>query len=111
MGTPHQVSNIAALGSPIVKVASPMFIPVHNQLLRHLKRDLEMLQQQLGHFALISGNLKVIRLWYVLASFGHGQKTNSLGGAKGISGYPWQRLFDCHPRRPQKHGQICIKRR
>ncbi|KAK4451012.1 hypothetical protein QBC34DRAFT_459505 [Podospora aff. communis PSN243] len=53
MGTPHQGSNAADLGSFLVNVAS-MFVPTNDRILKHLKRDSEWLQQQLGQFGPIS---------------------------------------------------------
>jgi hypothetical protein len=53
MGTPHQGVGIAVHGRTVVKVAS-MFMPAHDRLLRHLKRDSELLQQQLGQYCPIS---------------------------------------------------------
>jgi hypothetical protein len=55
MGTPHQGGNGVALGRLIVNVAS-VFVAADDRLLRHLERDSESLQQQLGQYAPISGD-------------------------------------------------------
>jgi hypothetical protein len=55
MGTPHQGGNGVALGRLMVNVAS-VFVAANDQLLRHLERDSESLQQQLGQYAPISGD-------------------------------------------------------
>ena len=44
-----------SLGKLLVNIAS-VFVAADSQLLRHLERDSEWLQQQLGQFALISGD-------------------------------------------------------
>jgi hypothetical protein len=51
MGTPHQGG--AALGRFLVNIAS-VFAPADDRLLRHLERDSEWLQQQLGQYSSIS---------------------------------------------------------
>jgi hypothetical protein len=51
MGTPHQGG--IALGRLLVNIAS-VFVPPDDRLLRHLERDSEWLQQQLGQYAPIS---------------------------------------------------------
>jgi hypothetical protein len=53
MGTPHQGGSGVALGRLLVDIAS-VFIPTDNRLLRHLERDSEWLQQQLGQYGPIS---------------------------------------------------------
>jgi hypothetical protein len=55
MGTPHQGGNGVALGRLMVNVAS-VFVAADHRLLRHLERDSESLQQQLGQYAPISGD-------------------------------------------------------
>jgi hypothetical protein len=55
MGTPHQGGNGVALGKLMVNVAS-VFVAGDDRLLRHLERDSESLQQQLGQYAPISGD-------------------------------------------------------
>jgi hypothetical protein len=55
MGTPHQGGNGVALGRLMVNVAS-VFVAADDRLLRHLERDSESLQQQLGQYAPISGD-------------------------------------------------------
>jgi hypothetical protein len=55
MGTPHQGGSGVALGRLMVNVAS-MFVAADDRLLRHLERDSEWLQQQLGQYGPISGD-------------------------------------------------------
>jgi hypothetical protein len=53
MRTPHQGVSGVALGRLLVNIAS-VFVPTDDRLLRHLKRDSEWLQQQLGQYGPIS---------------------------------------------------------
>jgi hypothetical protein len=53
MGTPHQGGNGIALGRLLANIAS-VFVPADDRLLRHLERDSEWLQQQLGQYGPIS---------------------------------------------------------
>ncbi|KDN65752.1 hypothetical protein CSUB01_07533 [Colletotrichum sublineola] len=53
MGTPHQGGNGVQLGRVLVNVAS-IFISADDHLLKHLERDSEWLQQQLGQYGPIS---------------------------------------------------------
>jgi hypothetical protein len=53
MGTPHQGGAGVQLGKLLVNVAS-LFVPADNRLLKHLERDSEWLQQQLGQYGPIS---------------------------------------------------------
>lgn len=55
MGTPHQGGNGVQLGRLLVNVAS-LFVAADDRLLRHLERDSEWLQQQLGQYGPISGD-------------------------------------------------------
>ena len=55
MGTPHQGGSGVQLGKLMVNIAS-VFVAADNRLLRHLERDSEWLQQQLGSYAPISGD-------------------------------------------------------
>lgn len=55
MGTPHQGGNGVLLGESIIKLAS-IFVTADSKILKHLKRDSEWLQQQLGQYAPISGD-------------------------------------------------------
>ncbi|KAK0622435.1 hypothetical protein B0T14DRAFT_563886 [Immersiella caudata] len=52
MGTPHQGGSGVQLGRLMVNVAS-LFVAADDRLLRHLERDSEWLQQQLGQFSSI----------------------------------------------------------
>lgn len=54
MGTPHQGGNGVQLGRLLVNVVS-LFMAADNRLLKHLERDSEWLQQQLGQYGPISG--------------------------------------------------------
>lgn len=53
MGTPHQGGNGVSLGELLVNVAS-LFVAADDRMLKHLERDSEWLQQQLGQYAPIS---------------------------------------------------------
>ncbi|MCJ1348933.1 hypothetical protein MMC31_007166, partial [Peltigera leucophlebia] len=53
MGTPHQGSSGVHLGELVLNVAS-IFVTTNNEILQHLERDSEWLQQQLGQYAPIS---------------------------------------------------------
>ncbi|RYO00079.1 hypothetical protein AA0121_g13434 [Alternaria tenuissima] len=55
MGTPHQGGNGVALGRLMANVAS-VFAATDDRLLKHLERDSEWLQQQLGQYNPISGD-------------------------------------------------------
>lgn len=55
MGTPHQGGNGVQLGRLLVNVAS-LFVATDDRLLKHLERDSEWLQQQLGQYGPISGD-------------------------------------------------------
>ncbi|KAF2198403.1 hypothetical protein GQ43DRAFT_163670 [Delitschia confertaspora ATCC 74209] len=54
MGTPHQGGSGVQLGKILVNVAS-VFVAVDDRLMKHLERDSEWLQQQLGQYQPISG--------------------------------------------------------
>ncbi|KAI1772656.1 hypothetical protein F4818DRAFT_453453 [Hypoxylon cercidicola] len=54
MGTPHQGGNGVQLGRALVNIAS-IFIAADDHILRHLERDSEWLQQQMGQYGPISG--------------------------------------------------------
>ncbi len=56
MGIPHQDGNGVRLGELMLNVAS-IFVTTNNRILQHLERDAEWLQQQLGQYAPISGDL------------------------------------------------------
>jgi hypothetical protein len=56
MGTPHQGGSGVAFGRLMVNVAS-VFVAADDRLLRHLERDSEWLQQQLGQYGPISGDI------------------------------------------------------
>ena len=55
MGTPHQGGDGVQLGRLLVNVAS-LFVAADDRILRHLERDSEWLQQQLGQYGPISGD-------------------------------------------------------
>lgn len=55
MGTPHQGGNGVQLGKFLVNIAS-VFVNADDHLLKHLERDSEWLQQQLGQYGPISGD-------------------------------------------------------
>lgn len=53
LGTPHQGGNGVHLGELMLKVAS-IFVRVDDKILKHLERDSEWLQQQLGQYGPIN---------------------------------------------------------
>ncbi|MCJ1271049.1 hypothetical protein MMC22_010948 [Lobaria immixta] len=55
MGTPHQGGGGVCLGELMLNVAS-IFMTADDKILKHLERDSEWLQQQLGQYAPISGD-------------------------------------------------------
>jgi hypothetical protein len=55
MSTPHQGGNGVQLGKLIVNIAS-VFMAADDRVLKHLERDSEWLQQQLGQYGPISGD-------------------------------------------------------
>ncbi|CAI4212535.1 unnamed protein product [Parascedosporium putredinis] len=55
MGTPHQGGNAVQLGKLVVNIAS-IFVNADDHLLKHLERESEWLQQQLGQYGPISGD-------------------------------------------------------
>ncbi|TVY13910.1 Protein SERAC1, partial [Lachnellula arida] len=55
MGTPHQGGSGVQLGKLLVNVAS-IFVAADDRLMKHLERDSEWLQQQLGQYGPISGD-------------------------------------------------------
>jgi hypothetical protein len=55
MGTPHQGVSGVNLGKLMVNVAS-VFVAADDRLLKHLDRDSEWLQQQLGQYGPIGGD-------------------------------------------------------
>ena len=55
MGTPHQGGSGVKLGRFMVNIAS-LFVSANDRLLKHLERDSEWLQQQLGLFGPMSGD-------------------------------------------------------
>lgn len=55
MGTPHQGGNGVQLGKLLVNVAS-VFVAADDRLMKHLERDSEWLQQQLGQYNPISSS-------------------------------------------------------
>jgi hypothetical protein len=57
MGTPHQGGEGVAWGKRLVDVAS-IFVKTNNKLLKILKRDSEILQQQLAHYNSISSDFE-----------------------------------------------------
>ncbi|KAJ1338605.1 nephrocystin-3 [Microdochium nivale] len=57
MGTPHQGGNGVQLGRVLANVAS-LVVPADDRLLKHLERDSEWLQQQLGQYGTISNDFE-----------------------------------------------------
>ena len=55
MGTPHQGSSSVQMGKLLVNVAS-IFVAADDRLMKHLEKDSEWLQQQLGQYNPISGD-------------------------------------------------------
>ncbi len=127
MGTPHQGSSSVQMGKLLVNVAS-LFVAADNRLLKHLEKDSEWLEQQLGHYGPISGDF-VTKFAYEeyktptamghsilvnpFVTFCHGATdTNRAGRSTGISSCAWRGRCraDRHPCRPRQHGQVLIKR-
>lgn len=55
IGTPHQGGNGVQFGKLLANVVS-LFVAADDRLMKHLERDSEWLQQQLGQFGPISGD-------------------------------------------------------
>jgi len=55
MGTPHQGGNDVQMGRVLANVAS-LVVAADDRLLKHLERDSEWLQQQLGQYLPISND-------------------------------------------------------
>jgi hypothetical protein len=55
IGTPHQGGNGVQLGEIMLKIAS-IVTAADNKILKHLERDSEWLQQQLGQYGPISSD-------------------------------------------------------
>jgi hypothetical protein len=55
MGTPHQGGSGVQLGKLLVNITS-VFVTADDRILKHLERDSEWLQQQLGQYGPISGD-------------------------------------------------------
>ncbi|OIW32077.1 hypothetical protein CONLIGDRAFT_251504 [Coniochaeta ligniaria NRRL 30616] len=55
LGTPHQGGNGIQLGKLLVNIVS-VFVAADDRILKHLERDSEWLQQQLGQYSPISGD-------------------------------------------------------
>jgi hypothetical protein len=72
MGTPHQGRDGVVWAQLLVNVAS-VFFHVDTTILKHLERDSELLQQQLGQFASISNDFET-KFAY------EGYPTQSFGG-------------------------------
>lgn len=53
MGTPHQGGGGVHLGELLLKVAS-IFVAADDKIIKHLEKDSEWLQQQLGQYGPIS---------------------------------------------------------
>lgn len=62
MGTPHQGANGVQLERLLTNVVS-LFMAADDHILRHLEKDSEWLQQQLGQYGPISGDF-VIKFAY-----------------------------------------------
>lgn len=73
MGTPHQGGNGVQFGKFLVNVAS-VFVAADDRILKHLERDSEWLQQQLGQYSSISGDFKTkfaFEAYETPTAFGH----------------------------------------
>ena len=55
LGTPHQGGNSVMLAQRLLSIVS-IFANANKNILKHLERDSEYLQQQLGQYAPISGD-------------------------------------------------------
>lgn len=126
MGTPHQGGNGVQLGKLLVNVAS-VFVAADDRLMKHLERDSEWLQQQLGQYGPISNDF-VTKFAYEAyktpTALGHSimvclflaenvAETECIGGAASISSSAWRSRCgaDRHPHRPHQHGKIRIEGR
>lgn len=124
MGTPHQGGSGVQLGKLLVNIAS-IFVAADDHLMKHLERDSEWLQQQLGQYGLISNEF-VTKFAYeeyeTPTVFGHSimvravfnrdvTAADSTGGTKSISRCAWgsRRRADRYPCRPHQYGQVRIK--
>jgi hypothetical protein len=126
MGTPHQGGNGVQLGKLLVNVAS-IFVAADDGILKHLERDSEWLQHQLGQFGPISGDFVTkfayemyetptalgYRIMVRSRAFQHSYCLRRVGSAPIISrsaGSSECRAV-CHPRGPSQYGQVRVEER
>lgn len=123
MGTPHQGGSGVQLGKLLVNIAS-VFVAADDHILKHLERDSEWLQQQLGQYAPISGDFvtkfafeeyatptvlgQSIIVCHVFSKF---NVADGVGCPAGLSRSPWSRgrRVDRHPRRSHQNGQVRVE--
>ncbi len=126
MGTPHQGTNKVQFGKIMVHIAS-LFGPANDRLLKNLDLDSEWLQQQLGQYGPISRDF-VTKFAFEeyetpMTPFGPSIMVCGLCPAREVAvnkkagctpcvrcGAGPERRTDCHPRGPQKDGQIYVTR-
>jgi hypothetical protein len=121
MGTPHQGGSGVRLGKLLINVAS-VFVAADDGLIKHLERDSEWLQQQLGQYGPISADF-VTKFAYeeyeTPTKLGHSiwvcplakscaAITDQTGGATHFSRSTrrCRCRVDRHPCRPYPHGQV-----
>lgn len=125
MGTPHQGGSGVQLGKLLMNIAS-VFVAADDHILKHLERDSEWLQQQLGQYGPVSGDFvtkfafeeyttptvlgQSIMVCYVVSKF---NVADRVGCPTGLSRCPWSggRRADRHPRGSHQYGQIRIEGR
>lgn len=110
MGTPHQGSSGVRLGEVMLNVAS-IFMTADDKILKHLERDSEWLQQQLGQYAPISRDFVTIFAYEMyptpialgrtrMVSFLRFISASYLSNSGGTAGF-------CHPTRCFRCGVDC----
>lgn len=127
MGTPHQGGSGVQLGRLLVNIAS-VFVAADDRIVKHLERDSEWLQQQLGQYGPISGDFVTkfaFEEYETPTMLGHSimvmlsptrthtvTVTNNTGGATSLGRCPWssRRGADRHPRGSHQHGKIRVQR-
>ena len=124
MGTPHQGGSGVQLGKLLVNIAS-VFVAADDRVLKHLEQDSEWLQEQLGQYALISGDFVTkfaFEEYPTPTVLGHSimvcnlllklwQFVDDIGGTTSIGRCPWSSRCraDRHPCGSHQHGQIRVK--
>jgi hypothetical protein len=124
MGTPHQGGSGVQLGKLMVNIAS-IFIAADNRLVKHLERDSEWLQQQLGQYGPINGDFVTkfaFEEYQTPTVLGHSIMVCRLfprdstipdkaDRATSVGCRAWRGGcgIDRYPRRSHQHGQVCVE--